>query len=86
MSTWMVASYLYYIRYESVMEDSAYDDICKRLLECYDDITHEHKRFVSKEDLQAGTGFTLRQKDYPRIVVIVAEDWMRDYDNMEEGL
>ena len=45
--------------------DAEYDTICKRLHDEWDDIEHYHKHLINKEDLVAGTGYSLK---YPTIV------------------
>jgi hypothetical protein len=55
-----------------VIDDAEFDKICKDLLEEWDDVEHMHKHLISKEDLKAGTGYTLKAKDYPEIVKSVA--------------
>lgn len=51
-----ISSLLYYQYDKSMMSDSKFDHICKLLLDNYDpEIIH-----VSKEDLKAGTGFSIK--------------------------
>lgn len=76
LQTYLMASHLYYQRYESIMDDSCFDAICKRMVECYEDIEHDHKYLVTKDDLVAGTGYTIR--DYPMVVKMAADMWMRE--------
>ena len=76
LQTYLIASYLYYQRFESIMDDHCFDAICKRMVECYDDIEHEYKRLVTRDDLIAGTGYTI--KDYPERVIIAADMWIRE--------
>lgn len=74
----LLASYSYYKRYESILPDEDYDKIAKRLLKEWDNFEHQHKYLITKEDLKAGTAYAI--KHYPTIVVIVAEEIMNgDY-------
>ena len=50
------------------MSDEDYDMMCKVLLDNYDTIEHPHKHLIDKESLRAGTGFNLKESDYPLIV------------------
>lgn len=75
VSIYMIASYCYYHRYESVLPDTDYDLICKRLYKEYDNITHQHKEHLDKESLKAGTAYQI--STYPTIVMCVGEDIMR---------
>lgn len=61
----LLASYAYYQYDESAFEDTAFDRLCKRLLEVYDTFEHPHKHLAKKEMLEAGTGFYLKEEDYP---------------------
>ena len=48
----------------------------KRLLEEWDNFEHQHKYLLTKEDLQAGTAFKIKAKDYPDMIVNAAEMWL----------
>lgn len=65
---YLLASYAYYIRNESPMEDAAFDRLCARLLEEFDTFDHPHKHLIDREMLAAGSGFNLAHEDYPTIV------------------
>ena len=84
MQLYMISSYVYYQVLDNIMSDEAYDYLCKRMLDKWDEIEHEHKRFVSREDLKAGTGYAI--KDYPDRVVIASDMWMRANWENGEGL
>jgi len=79
LQKYLMASYLYYIRYQSVMPDSEYDEMAKVLLEQWDMFEHQHKHLVTPEDLKAGTLFRLRDEDYPLIVKCAADMWLREH-------
>lgn len=74
VSVYMLSSYCYYHRYESILPDEDYDKVCRRLLKEYDRIEHQHKAHLCKENLKAGTAFTI--KTYPTVVMLVAEEIM----------
>ena len=70
----MAASYLYYCFHESLLSDETFDMLCKNLLERYDELP-EHRHFqklVTKEDLKAGTLYTVKEEEYPMILKTVA--------------
>jgi NAD-dependent DNA ligase len=76
---YMMASYLYYTSsIESPMTDSEYDDLCKRLLDNWSVIEHQHKYLIDHDALSSGTGFYLKIQDYPRMVVGAAVQWAKD--------
>ena len=64
----LLASFAYYILHQSPMTDDAFDYLCKRLLERYDHFEHQHKKFITKDMLEAGTAYNLKDTDYPLIV------------------
>lgn len=75
-SNYMVASYLYYVLDESMFTDTEYDLICKRLWDEWENFEHQHKRLVTKEDLDAGSGFAIPVNKYPKIVCMAALGWL----------
>jgi len=78
LSVFIQWSFLYYVRMESVVDDSVYDAAAKILLDRWDEWqSHPHSGMVTKADLTAGTLYTLTYKDYPTIVVATSEDWIR---------
>ena len=76
VSTYLMASYLYYHLHESVISDHEYDSLCKRLYKEYDKITHPHAYLFDKDDLKAGTGFAITE--YPTITKVAAKLWLKD--------
>lgn len=81
IGSYLVHSYMYYILDDPVISDIEYDLLCKELLEKFDEIDyHPHKHLVSKEDLRAGSGYSIRK--YPQIVVNLANA-LRLYRNNE---
>lgn len=78
VSIYMMSSYLYYHRYESIITDEEYDYVCKRLHDDYDHVTHNHKVYLDRNSLKAGTAYQMKAKDYPTVTRVAAEQWARD--------
>jgi hypothetical protein len=64
---YLLASYCYYLLDESPLTDDAFDYLCKRLLDVFDQVEHQHKHLITKADLEAGTCL-LREDQFPLIV------------------
>lgn len=64
---YLMASYAYYIEHHRIspMTDDVFDLLCKRLLERFDHFEHQHKHVIKKDSLAAGTGYYLKENDYP---------------------
>lgn len=75
---YMTSSYLYYKQDKSVLSDPDYDRLCKRLIECWKKAKHPHKRRIKIKDLEAGTGYAI--KNYPARVVGAAELWFQEWE------
>ena len=75
---YLMSSYLYYIQDISLLQDYEYDLLCKEIFERWDSLDHQHKGLLSKGNLQAGTGFTLRDEDYPNIAKNAAMQLARE--------
>lgn len=69
VAVYLVASFSYHKLNESIVSDEAFDQVCRRLLANHDSITHQHKNFLDKGALKAGSGFHI--KNYPTIVRVV---------------
>ena len=54
---YLMFSYLYYEKNISLIEDTEFDQMCKTLLDKFDEVEHINKNLVSKSDLTAGTGY-----------------------------
>ena len=78
---YLVASFLYYVRNDSVMTDSAYDDCCNRLHREWRNITHPHKAIIDPEALASTTGFYLKHEDYPSIIRATALEFLNHCEN-----
>ena len=77
ISQYLIHSYLYYICNMSVIPDYEFDMFCKEMLERWDEVqacNHPHKHLVSRDSLEAGTGFCIRMDEYPLIVQSCATD------------
>ncbi len=68
LQRYLMGSYAYYILNETIMPDVEYDMISKELLEGYDTFEHRHKYLISKDDLQAGSLYHIKEAEYPNIV------------------
>lgn len=82
ISFWLVSSYCYYIRHESLMSDEAFDKMSKWVLDNYDLLEHNHKHLITKEMLEAGSGYNLGESDYPTVIKVSAEIFIK---NLYEG-
>lgn len=69
---YLMSSYLYYCKDISLLSDGLYDKLCADMIEAWPEITHRHKHLIDLEALKAGTGFQLREDDYPQIVKCAA--------------
>jgi hypothetical protein len=85
LSWFLIASYCYYCRYESILSDEVYDKMALYLLNNYDEIDHMHKHLVTKDMLQAGTAYNLRMEDYPLRVRVIGEDLMDRLNRGRDG-
>ena len=80
VSWFMIASYAYYRLGgcdDQVMDDQTFDYLVQRLKENYDLAEHIHKKYITKENLEAGTGFDI---DYPNMVIGAYRSYMREID------
>tara|TARA_B100000925_G_C21877385_1_gene416902 strand:- start:423 stop:689 length:267 start_codon:yes stop_codon:yes gene_type:complete len=57
---YLMLSYLYYEKNISLIPDTEFDELCKKLLDKFDEIKHMHKHLINKSSLEAGTGFDLK--------------------------
>ena len=77
VSYYCMSSYLYYEKEKNVLTDGDYDSLCKRILKEWDNITHQHKDKLSKELLQAGTGYRMR---YTNLIMDAANHWLKMWE------
>jgi NAD-dependent DNA ligase len=73
---YLVTSYAYYHLNESLVSDEFYDKLCHDLLDAMDslEVDHFNMDLVDTASLRAGTGFNLKEEDYPSRVRSVAEN------------
>ena len=83
ISFWLVSSYCYYIRYDSLLSDEFFDKMSKWMLDNWDSLDHTNKNLITKDMLAAGSGFNLKEDDYPLRVKISAEDFIK---NLHSGI
>ena len=70
---YLMSSYLYYKEDRQVLTDEDFDRLAKRLLDNWDKVEHMHKHLISKEDLQAGTGYAIK---YTQRIINAAKNWI----------
>ena len=77
VSWFMIASYAYYRIGDAsnIMTDPTFDFLVKRLKENYDIADHYHKKYITMEHLEAGTGYDI---DYPTIVKYAHNSYLRE--------
>jgi hypothetical protein len=64
----LMASWLYYHKGETLMSDGDYDQLCSRLADEWALISHPHKSLIDRNCLVAGTAYYIKEQDYPLIV------------------
>jgi len=74
---YLMSCYLYYYKHQNILTDDDFNKLCKYLYQNYDVINHQHKHLVTKEDLKASTGYSI--KEYPIIVKVSAELWLENF-------
>lgn len=77
---YLAAAYCYYVCDQSPMTDDAFDRLCMRMLEHWDDIEHMHKKIINVGDLEAGTCL-LGSLEYPLRVQIGAAGYLQRCQN-----
>lgn len=77
ISFWLLSSYAYYVRYDSIMSDEAFDKMSRWMLDNWDSLEHINKDLITKEMLLAGSGYNLKESDYPLRVKVTAEDFIK---------
>tara|TARA_Y100001937_G_scaffold97259_1_gene132431 strand:- start:684 stop:968 length:285 start_codon:yes stop_codon:yes gene_type:complete len=68
----LMSSYLYYVHNKSVLTDNQFDNLCKRLDDNWDNITHVHKELISRQDLKVGSGYAI---NYTNMIMNSALKW-----------
>tara|TARA_B100000925_G_scaffold212128_1_gene161828 strand:- start:10282 stop:10545 length:264 start_codon:yes stop_codon:yes gene_type:complete len=75
MAYFLMSSYLYYEKDKSVLTDFQFDNLCEKLIEKWNEITHPHKKLVNIDDLKAGTGYRIK---YTNMIMDAAELWYKE--------
>lgn len=75
----LCASYLYYELNQSLYTDETFDWLCSEMLDRYSSLRHRHKKYVTKEMLEAGTGHNLNWNKIPSIIKGAARQMLLDY-------
>ena len=76
---YLILSYLYYKRDISIVSDAFFDNLAKEILSDYENISHYHKHFLTKEMLEAGTYLG----KYPSVVSGSADHLMKNGIDLE---
>ena len=76
---YLMYSYAYYKENESLISDTEYDDICKQIIDKWDNITHWHKSLLTLDALKAGTGYDI---EYPNRVISAAKTLIEKEKNV----
>lgn len=74
VSWWLIASYAYYMRDETLISDEFFDYLTLVIKENFDEIVHVNKDLITEDRLSAGSAFDLRI--YPNRVMVCAEQLM----------
>jgi hypothetical protein len=61
---YLIAAYAYYIEDDPLITDDCFDWLAKLLKEHWEELTHRHKKYLTLDDLNAGTYLG----EYPSIV------------------
>jgi len=80
---YLMSSYIYYEKDDNVLEDHEFNLVCKRLYNNFDNITHMHKYLLSKEELKASTGYTLK---YTNLIKQSAMIWLQKYKDNRKNI
>lgn len=72
-----MASWMYYQEDESVISDATFDAMAHRMLAEWDTIRHPHKGLVTREDLEAGSGYAIPRLEYPWWVRRHSREWLQ---------
>ena len=52
---YLMAAYAYYVEDDPILSDMMFDKLAKKMLDHWEEITHHHKEYITKEDLAAGS-------------------------------
>jgi len=85
IKNYLIHCYLYYELNESIISDEDFDKLCVRLLANWPTQQSVYKKYISKNDLEAGTGFTLfydhetNKRDYPSEIIETAQTKLAEH-------
>jgi NAD-dependent DNA ligase len=68
----LMSSYLYYEHDKSVLDDTQFDYLCKKLYSNWDKVEHMHKHLITKADLAVGSGYGIQ---YTNRIIGGAMSW-----------
>jgi len=74
---YLMSCYLYYELNTAVITDIEFDYLCSMILKNWDDINHRHKKYLTKETLQCGSGYQYYWFDMPTIIKSAAVHWYK---------
>lgn len=71
----LMASWIYYNKPNSppILSDSVFDNACKWLYDHFDEVNHKYKDLVVRDDLKAGSLFSIPTYSYPQFIIHLAE-------------
>lgn len=75
---YLLSSYAYYVKDESLLSDPVFDKMCLYILTNWDILEHKLKDFVPKESLSAGTGYNIAFSSFPNGFVRVIENLIKE--------
>ena len=67
---YLMAAYAYYMDDNPILSDGVFDMMAKKMLERWDEIEHQHKHYITVDDLRAGS---LLLAEYPLRVIGAVE-------------
>ena len=71
---YLMSSYLYYELDDSVLSDTQFDYLCKKLYDNWDKVEHMHKPLIDKANLKAGSGYGIQ---YTNMIIGGALSWQK---------
>ena len=77
---YLIHSYIYYQKDNSLITDHLYDDICRCLYDNFDKIKTKWPSLFEKDALSAGTGHHICLSEYPPEIIEEAEKDMKCED------
>jgi len=52
---YLMAAFAYYEQDDPILSDGLFDRLAKKMIQHWDELEHQHKEYISKDDLCAGT-------------------------------